>query len=297
MKPSTERDYHERIVRTLVYIQDHLDDELDLERVASVAAFSSFHFHRIFRGLAGEPFKEYIRRLRLERAARHLKRLGESVTEIALEAGFETHESFTRAFGAMFGVSPSAYRAAHGPEAATAPESASGTHYDDVSGYRPPDYGDPPPVEVGELPPMRLVFLRHVGPYGQVGATWGRLMGWAGARGLLGPGMRLIGIVHDDPDVTPPDKVRYDAAVTVSRPVEPEGEFGVLELVGGACAVLTHRGPYDGLGKAYQRLYGGWLPKSGYELREAPAFEQYLNSPQNTRPEDLLTVIHVPVER
>ena len=65
MKPSTEQDYRERIVRTLVYIQQHLDDDLELEQVAGVAAFSSFHFHRIFRGLVGETLKEHIRRLRL----------------------------------------------------------------------------------------------------------------------------------------------------------------------------------------------------------------------------------------
>jgi AraC family transcriptional regulator len=81
----------------------------------------------------------------------------------------------------------------------------------------------------------------------------------------------------------------------VSRPVEPEGEFGVTDLPAGRYAVVTHRGPYENLSKTYQRVYGGWLPRSGYELRDAPAFEQYLNAPQNTRPEDLLTVIHVPV--
>jgi AraC family transcriptional regulator len=291
MRPSTEQDYHERIVRTLVYIQGHLDDALDLDQVAAVAAFSSFHFHRIFRGLVGETLKEYVRRLRLERAARNLKQLDEPIIDIALQAGFETHESFTRSFGDMFGVPPSAYRTAHKP----APESESGTHFDDVSGYHPPDYGDPTAVEVKELPPMRLVFLRHVGPYTQVGATWGRLMAWAGMRGLLGPNMRLIGIVHDDPDVTPPDKVRYDAAVTVNRPVQPEGEFGVMELAGGSYAVVMHKGPYEGLGKTYQRIYGDWLPKSGYRLRDVPAFEQYLNSPQNTKPKDLVTLIHVPL--
>ncbi|MGB7759229.1 MAG: AraC family transcriptional regulator [Bryobacteraceae bacterium] len=291
MKASTEQDYYERIVRTLVFIQGHLDDELELDRVAGVAAFSQFHFARIFRGLVGETLKEYIRRLRLERAARNLKQRDEPITQLAFEAGFETHESFTRAFGAMFGVPPSSYRAAHKP----APEAASGTHLDDVAGYHPPDYGDFPPPEIQDLAPVRVVFLRHVGPYSQVGATWGRLMAWAGMRGLLGPGMKMFGIVHDDPDVTPEDKIRYDAAVAVTRPVSPEGEFGVMELPGGRYAVATHRGPHEGLGKAYQRIYGAWLPKSGYELRDAPAFEQYLNSPQTARPEDLLTLIHVPV--
>jgi len=292
MKASTEQDYRQRIVRTLVFIQEHLDGELEPGQLARVAAFSQFHFARIFRGLVGETLMEHIRRLRLERAARNLKQRDEPITQLAFEAGFETHESFTRAFSAMFGVPPSSYRAAHKP----APEAASGTHIDDVAGYHPPDYGDFPPPEIKELPPTRVVFLRHVGPYSQVGATWGRLMAWAGMRGLLGPGMKLFGIVHDDPDVTPEDKIRYDAAVSVNRPVSPEGEIGVMELAGGRYAVATHRGPYSEAGKAYQRLYGAWLPQSGYELRDAPAFEQYLNSPQDTKPEDLLTLICIPIE-
>ena len=145
------------------------------------------------------------------------------------------------------------------------------------------------------LPPMQIVFLRHVGPYDQVGVTWGRLMSWAGPRGFLGPQMITIGVVHDDPDVSPAAKIRYDAAVTVSRPVQPEGEFGVLELPGGKYAAATHKGPYETLGSTYQPLLGGWLPGSGYELRDSPAFEQYLNSPQSSKPEDLLTLIHLPL--
>ena len=291
MKPATEQDYYERIVRTLGYIQKHLDDELELQDLASVAAFSQFHFHRVFRGLVGESLKEHIRRLRLERAAQKLKHQDGPITGIALEAGFEAHESFTRAFGTMFGVSPSGYRAAHKP----APESSSGTHLDDVSGYHPPDYGEPLPVEVKDLPPTQIVFLRHVGPYPQVGATWGRLMSWAGMRGLLGPGMRMIGIVYDDPDVTPIDKIRYDAALVVNRPVAPQGEFGVTEIPGGKYAVFTHQGPYETLGRSYERFFGGWLPKSGRELRDAEVYEEYLNSPMNTQPEHLLTRIHVPL--
>jgi AraC family transcriptional regulator len=292
MRQTTAQDYRERIVRTLVYVQQHLSEELTLDQAAGVAAFSSYHFHRVFRGLVGEPFGEHIRRLRLERAAQRLKHLEEPVTGIAFDAGYETHESFTRAFKTMFGTSPSDYRAAHKP----APDSPSGTHFDDTASYHPPDYGDPPPVEVKELAPIRIVFLRHVGPYDQVGATWGRLMRWAGPRGLLGPHTKMIGVSHDDPNVTPPDKVRYDAAIAVNRPVQPEGEFGVIELAGGKYAVLTHRGPYEGLGRSYQRLYGSWLPTSGHTLRDAPAFEQYLKSPQDTKPEDLITLIHVPIE-
>lgn len=292
MKASTEQDYRERIVRTLLHIQEHLDDALELEQIASVAAFSPFHFHRIFRAFVGESLGEHVRRLRLERAARTLKFQDEPITQIAFSAGFETHESFTRAFGAMFGLPPSAYRTAHAP----APESASGTHFNDVSGYRKPECTDPAAPEIKQLAPMRIIFLRHVGPYSEVGPTWGRLMGWAGPRGLMGPEMKMIGIVHDDPGVTPQEKIRYDAAMVVTRPVEPEGDIGVTEIAGGTYAVFTHRGPYNNVDKTYQQIYGGWLPKSGAELRDVPAFEQYMNSPMNTRPEDLITLIHVPIQ-
>ena len=279
MKLSTEQDYQERIVRTLVYIQGHLDDELDLESVAAVAAFSHFHFHRIFRAMVGEPVHEHIRRLRLERAAQRLNRNERSVTEAAFEAGFETHEAFTRAFKSMFGMPPSEYRA------------------NGVVGCRPPEEGTPPPeVEVRDNSPVRVVFIRHIGPYSEVGAAWGRLMAWAGPRGLFGPGMRMLGVVHDDPGITPPDKIRYDACMVVTRPVQPEGEVGVMELAGGKYAKILHKGPYEKLNDTYQKIYGVWLPKSGYAVRDVPGFEEYLNSPMNARPEDLLTAIYVPVE-
>jgi AraC family transcriptional regulator len=291
MKTTTARDYHERILRTLAHIQAHLDEPLDLDDLARVACFSPYHFHRVFRGLVGEPVQEHVRRLRLERAALRLKLQDEAVTGVALDAGYESHEAFTRAFHAMFGVSPSQFRAAH----QGAPDSPSGVHYDDASGYHPPDYGAPPPVEIKTLPPQRVVYLRHTGPYDQVGVTWSKLAAWAGPRGLFGPATRSIGVSYDDPQITPTEKLRYDAAIAVNRPVQPEGEFGVTELAGGDYATLLHKGPYETLGRAYQALLGGWLPQSGRELRDAPCFEVYLNSPQNTRPEELLTVIHAPV--
>jgi AraC family transcriptional regulator len=276
-KPATAQDYHERILRALLYIQSHLDDDLRLEDVASAAAFSPYHFHRIFRGLVGETLGEHTRRLRLERAAGRLKHAGEPVTQIAFEAGFESHEAFTRAFGQRFNMSPSKFR-------------------NDASNYHLPDNGDLPPIEVKDLAPQRIVYLRHTGPYAAVGATWQRLMMWAGRKGLLGPDIKMIGLSYDDPDVTPPDKLRYEAAVVVTCPVEPEGEFGVQDLPGGKYAIATHRGPYETLSETYEKLFGMWLPQSGHHLRDTPTFEQYLNSPQSAKPEDLLTLIHLPLE-
>jgi AraC family transcriptional regulator len=291
MKDDTSTSYQERILRALTHIQGQLDAELPLEDLARVACFSPYHFHRVFRGMVGEPVAEYVRRLRLERAAHRLKRQDQPVTELAFEAGYESHEAFTRAFRAFFGAAPSEYRAAHRP----APESPSRAHYDDLSAFRPPHYGNHAPVEIRTLRPERVIFIRHTGPYDRVSGTWQRLAACAGPRGLFGPGTRFVGVSWDDPDITPVERLRYDAAITVSRPVQPEGDIGVAELAGGPYASLVHKGPYETLGGAYQALFGGWLPSSGRELRDDPCLEFYLNSPQNTHPEDLLTAIHVPL--
>src|SRR5262249_31553230 len=110
MRPQTERTYQERILRVLVHIQQHLDEALPLEDLARVACFSPYHFHRIFEGMVGESVKEHTRRLRLERAAFRLKFTDQPVSCIASEAGYEAHDSFTRAFRAMFGEAPSQFR-------------------------------------------------------------------------------------------------------------------------------------------------------------------------------------------
>jgi len=275
MRSATAESYQERILRVLVHIQSRLDEPLELDELAGVACFSPFHFHRVFRALTGEGVHEHVRRLRLERAAQRLKLQEQPVTQIAFEAGYESHEAFTRAFHAMFGKSPSEFR--------------------EPGGYRPPDYGAPPPVEVKTLPPQTIVFLRHKGPYAQVSGTWMRLAMWAGMRGLIGPASRFVGVSWDDPEITPPEKLRYDAAITLAGPIQPEGEFGVTELAGGEYATLLHKGPYEKLGETYRLIFGAWLPGSGRELRDVPCFELYLNSPQNARAEELLTVVHVPV--
>ena len=150
-------------------------------------------------------------------------------------------------------------------------------------------------VRIENLAPMRVAFMRHVGPYLAVGGTWSKLMAWAGPRGLLGPNMKIIGIVHDDPDVTPAEKLRYDACLAVDGNFQPKGDIGVQEIAGGDYAVATHRGPYEKLAESYRSLYGEWLPASGREPRSAPAFEVYRNSPMNAAPEDLITDIYLPL--
>ncbi len=296
MKRSTQQEYTKRILSVLVFIQKNLDEELSLDEYARVAHFSPYHFHRIFRGMVGESLHEHIRRLRLERAATRLKRTGRSIIEIALEAGYETHEAFTRAFRTLCGCSPSHYRR----EKNLALVLSTGVHYqEDGSGanLQLPLGGESMEVRIEHVEPLRVAFVRHVGSYQEVNVAWDRLCTPLGKDGLLGPGTQFIGICYDDPEVTPPEKVRYDACVTVDADFVAADDIGVQTIGGGEYAVTTHIGPYELLGQTYAKLLGQWLPRSGHELRSEPSLEFYLNAPESTNPEDLITDIYAPLER
>lgn len=275
MRASTREDYEARILRAVVHLENHLDEPPGLETLAQVACFAPHHFHRVFRGMVGEPVAAHVRRLRLERAARALCSGSRGVLDVALEAGYNSHEGFTRAFHEFFGVSPSEYRAGSRPRLSPLA---------------------PPAVEIVRREECRVVFVRHVGPYDQAGTAWSRLAALAGSGGLMGPRSEFLGILHDDPEVTPPERLRYDAALVPPAGLSFYGTFGTTVLAAGDYAITRHRGPYSTLAETYARLCGGWLPSSGREPRAAPALESYRNNPQSTPPEDLVTDIYIPLE-
>ena len=298
MASQTQKAYQERVLRVLVHIQQHLDENLELDELARIAHFSPYHFHRVFRGMVGEGVAEHVRRLRLERAAQRLKFTDSPVTHVALDAGYETHEAFTRAFRGMFGEPPSRFREVH--QALPQAVAPSGVHYSpegSVDAFNPIEKGaDVMDVRIEKIEPKRVAFMRHVGPYQEVGATWQRMMQFAGMRGLFGPHTMCMGLCHDDPEVTPPDKIRYDVCLAVRDDFQPEGDVGVQEVFGGEYAVTRMHGPYEQLAQLYAELCGQWLPANGREPRSAPTVEVYHNSPQDTPPDKLVTDVYVPVK-
>jgi AraC family transcriptional regulator len=295
---STLRFYKQRMLRVLVHIQQNLDAPLRLETLARLAGLSPYHFHHVFTGMLGESMASHIRRLRLERAAWRLKHSLLPVVQIALEAGYETHEAFSRAFRSSFHSSPTQFRQRHLRTCGI--PASSGVHYQDgatVRSFRARrTRGKKVNVKVEQLEPMRVAFMRHLGPYDEVGATWEKFMMLLGKEGLVGGHAKFVGICHDDPAVTRPDRVRYDACMTVDVDFQPQGDIGVQVIPGGDYAVLTHLGPYEKLGPSYARLLGEWLPRSHRILRTSPCFEVYLTAPENTEPEDLITDLYAPLE-
>jgi AraC family transcriptional regulator len=302
IRETTLRDYKERMLRVLVHIQQRLDDPLSLEKLAGLACLSPCHFHRVFTGMVGESVKGHIRRLRLERAAWRLKLEPTAIIQIALEAGYESHEAFTRAFRSNFSVPPTEYR--RRKRLSGQLKATSGIHFNQqqrparfrATQLRVNRMNQQMNVTIKQFEPLRVAFVRHTGPYHEVGKTWEKLCMFLGKAGLLGGDCKFVGLSHDDPEVTPPDKIRYDACVTVGKDFHPQGDIGLQVIGGGEYAVMTHFGPYEKLNESYTKLLGQWLPRSGRELRSGPSLEFYLNSPENTAPEKLLTEICTPLE-
>jgi AraC family transcriptional regulator len=307
VKPETRTFYEAAVVRAVERVGRSLDEALDLDALARGAALSAFHFQRVFRGLVGETPLELHRRLRMERAAERLCRTRAGVTAIAFDAGYDTHEAFTRAFGRRYGVSPSAFRE-RGTDAASACHGGPPTELSARCGLHVRDGrvdlgaltlttgGITMDVTIETLPARRLATVRHLGPYPQIAEAFHRLGTIAAERGLyphVDPPM--LALYHDDPETTPPAELRSDAALVVRDGVELPSGLSEVTLPGGSYARASHRGAYSGLGDAWARLMGEWLPRSGFRVGAGPSYEVYVTDPRTTATEDLVTDLYVPL--
>lgn len=283
IKPTekTKQDYASRMNRVLEYIQTNLDRPISLDKLADIACFSPYHFHRIFSGMIGESLRSYIKRLRLERAAVTLKRSDERVTDIALNAGFATHESFTRAFNSMFGISPLAFRKTHQAFL----EQKQTKFWKEITMK----------VNVIELQDMNVAFMRHLGPYDECKPAWDALTDWAKAKGLVTPQSKFLSLCHDDPKVTKTDKIRHDVCLIISKEQQVIAPISRKTIPGGTYAMTLHKGSYMDLADTYAQLCGQWAPQNGYEVAASASIQIYLNNYYTTPTEELLTEVYVPL--
>jgi AraC family transcriptional regulator len=263
----------------LVHIQAQLDGDLALQALSRRVGLSAFQLHRLFTATLGETPMQYTSRLRLERAALRLLIQEATVLDIALDCGYRHHETFTRAFKRHFGQVPSAYRRWMQTQQVKASAPARGQG--DVGGSRDCHPGSTgagfelSPTKVVRLQAMHLAFVRHVGPYEAVpGSLFDELQTWATRRRLPGPRLWL-GIGHDAPIATPPDKLRFDAALAVSGPFEAQGRIAYQLLAAGEFALTTHVGPFETLPAAYATIFPRAMALPGYELVGLPAVEIY----------------------
>ena len=151
-------------------------------------------------------------------------------------------------------------------------------------------------VEIRALAEKRVATVAHRGPYDAIWKTFEQLGKHVeAARWFETKRPVLVGIYYDDPRSTPPAELRSDAGVVVSEDVLLPPGLAEVRIAAGRYAVTTHVGPYQKLPGVWARFMGEWLPASGRAIGRGATFELYLNTPLDTRPEDLKTELYVPL--
>ncbi|WP_454937755.1 AraC family transcriptional regulator [Capnocytophaga leadbetteri] len=282
MKNITYNDYVQRINKVVAYINNHLDETLELKTLANEAALSDFHFHRIFKALKGEAIGGYITRLRLEATARLLRYTALTIEEIAFNIGYETPASLSKAFKKQYGISPTEYR----------------TNKDtyimkkeiinlDLALKAP---------KIVTLEPKNLIYVALTGAYGSLdyGKAYEQLWAVIKAQKLFTKGIESICISYDNPKITEGSLQRSDVCLAIHKPATPQQEVSCKTLAGGKYAVFFYQGSYENLSQVYDTAVR-WVIDQQYTLREEPFFEKYLNNARRTPKEKLKTEIYIPI--
>ncbi len=286
MKTETGNEYNKSLNQVVDYINSHLNESIDLKKIAEVANISEFHFHRIFKAYIGESVGAYISRLRLENAAQKLQITNETLTEIAEKTGYQSQFSLSKAFKKHFGVTPTAFKNIQ-------------TYFSSQLSEPKCDYVELHP-EIRQIESKQLVYIRIIAEYGSepdYDKAWGRLCEYAEQNGILNENSEFIGLSFDDPNITINSKCRFYACISTDRPIKPESEFGSFKIDMGKFAIFKNKGSYSKLNRLYQSIYFDWLPNSQECLRNSMPFEKYLNSPDEVQENDLLTEIYIPIKK
>nr|WP_320038416.1 AraC family transcriptional regulator [uncultured Bacteroides sp.] len=284
IKSSTREEYLKRVNVVVDYINNHLDEELDLQKLAEMSNLSTYHFHRIMKAFLGETLGAYIIRVRLETAVRLLRYTDLPVEQIAYSVGYEMPSSLSKSFKQFYDITPLEYR-----------------NNKNFVIMKPvqlnPDLNLKSP-KVIDIETKKAIYIRLTGAYSELDfcGAWGKLWAYVKENKLFSAGIEHISIYHDDPKVTTSEKLRTDVCLVLPKPAEPKGEIGVKEIAGGKYAVFSYQGPYTNLGIVYDTIFAKWLPDSGYELRNAPLYEKYINDPSRTEEAKLKTEIYIPLQ-
>jgi len=272
--------YQHQLSKVIEFIGKHLDEELTLTQLSHIACFSKYHFHRLFTAYTGLSLQQYIRWLRLKRAAHQLiVNKNQSIINIAIEAGFESHEAFSRAFKQACDMSPSEFRRELSWQKWEQPP------------YILPQQGEMTVnVVIKDINARRLAVLEHRGDPRMVGESVSKLISWARSQlvNLNPKAGEAFGFAYNDPKLTPAEDFRFDLGITIPEQLILKGDVIEKRLPAGRYAVAVHKGSRENIGDALYALYRDWLPNSGEELADLPCIFCYYNFEHEVAETELL---------
>jgi AraC family transcriptional regulator len=284
--------YETRINLVLEYVRTHPAADLSVAELARIAAFSPYHFHRIFTALVGETVAQYVSRIRLERAVALLK--GEpdsSILSAAVESGFQSASAFSRAFRQRYGIPARQWNRRDTlvlSEGINGKSSKNRQFFDLFPWYSTEElvaFGKSVTVGLEFVPELPLAYIRVSNSYApnRVTSAYTRLMEWARNLYIEPLDCTLWGMSQDDPNVTPLELCRYNICLVLPESLyarlTPTGEVQLRRFP--ACMLATFRvqGDIWVVDKAWQYLYSYWLPHSRTEPANLPAIERYHRHP------------------
>jgi AraC family transcriptional regulator len=284
-------DYEKKIYKALQYIQDNLQSEFNWVDVSKFCGISEFHFHRIFSGYMGETPGDFIKRKRLEKAVLYLAYGCEnSISEIAYICGYSSQANLSKAFKIYFGVTPGDVIKGVVPKNSKIGKIKSkyGKDFNVVSLYPDPDLIKESQqhyqetlmnVVMRDLEERKVIYLRSKDGYlkESIHSTWDQLVEKAMHLPIQKDSFEMYGIGHDNPQVTPEDKCRYDACIALEDGVKIGNDLNTKSLPKGKYACFYYKGSTEKILQLYLEIYSNWFPKSGYEPGDHPLIEKYIN--------------------
>jgi len=260
-------------------------DDPTLVGIAARAGWSPFHLHRAFRVMVGETPKQYTLRLRLDRAAARLVSTNDSVLDVALGTGFNSHEVFTRAFRRRYGTTPIAYRASFAAasmrvrrtHAAVVETSGPciGLYHVTVDSSRRSEMPTLS-IERREMRPQPFLFVRAKAGRHEIAKAIAEALGKAFPYAMQA-GLAIAGRPTARYLTSGPGLFDMQIGVPLAASAPGQGDVEAGELPGGAMAVAVHAGSYDSLSETYVAMER-WMDTNGYRPGVGP-WESYVTDP------------------
>lgn len=283
-KTTVLKDYKKRIVKAIEYIDHHMDTELSLEKVSEIAAYSPFHFHRIFRLITQETIQQYIIRKRIEKSAFYLAvKKDLTIKDTYLLAGFSSHSAFHKTFKKHYGRSPSEFRNSapekfHKIQLKQSKNGQVDTVFqqyictmENLLNWTEMNLK----IKVTTLPEMNLAAVMSLG-IANVEPSYNILMDWAKGKKLFPKeNVKMISVYHDSFKVTPPDKVRIHACILLDAKLQKqEGEVFSETVGSGKFIIGSGEFTLADFEQCWVSLFL-WMNENRYSVRKAFPFEIY----------------------
>ncbi len=292
-------EYLKRINFVLDFIEKNLDADLSLEYLSEKANYSPYHFHRVFLTVVDERLNQFVNRKRIERIASILLvKPNIPLKDLAYKYGFNSDNSFSRAFKKYYGVSPTKFKS-EGKKILSkiGIEPFSSEKYICSINNSKNWTKVNAQITIKELPELKLASISHIGEFDKVGNMFHRLMEWGHQKRVLDTSnFKAITVYHDNPNVTQTSKLRFSTCVTIKESIKTDGEIRQLTLNMGVYAVGHFEIKAEEISKAWKSMCICVI-ENGHEFRDGDYFEIYYND-HRTHPEQKFIIdICIPLEK